>query len=137
MTRVVLDASVIAKLFSPEEERHHEQAEQMLDALDRGELSLLGPELVMLEVLNVAARKWSFEEPELIVLAQAMRDLDIDLHEVELDRVAAWAGAGLSAYDAAYVAVAEAERVPLVTDDAQIVRLAPDIAVPLASYREP
>ena len=132
MTRLVVDASVITKLFAPTAERHHEQALAVLESCEQGTLALVAPELIYLEVLNTAARKWLLEEPALQALSQALVELEIDTRAVDLERVGAWSALGLTAYDAAYVAVAEAERLPLCTDDADIVRLAPGIAVPLA-----
>jgi predicted nucleic acid-binding protein len=52
--------------------------------------------------------------------------------EPDLSRVARWTARGLSASDAAYVAVAETAEVQLVTDDERILALAPAIATPLA-----
>jgi predicted nucleic acid-binding protein len=46
--------------------------------------------------------------------------------------VARWAAAGLSAYDAAYVAVAQTFGAELITADQQIIAAAPDHARPLA-----
>ena len=53
--------------------------------------------------------------------------------EPDLARVAHWTARGLTAYDAAYVAVAEANNVALVTDDDLIVATAGEIATALAS----
>jgi predicted nucleic acid-binding protein len=47
-------------------------------------------------------------------------------------RVAHWTAQGLTAYDGAYVAVAEATGTRLVTDDDLIVEIAKGIAQPLA-----
>jgi predicted nucleic acid-binding protein len=88
----------------------------------------------MLEVLNVGARKWLLGEPALRVLVASIEDLDIELVAADHGRVAAWAARGLSAYDAAYVAVAESANLRLLTDDDQIVDVATDIAVPLADF---
>jgi predicted nucleic acid-binding protein len=54
------------------------------------------------------------------------------LIEPELSRVAYWTARGLTAYDAAYVAVAEANKAPLVTDDDRIVAVADEVATALA-----
>jgi len=54
------------------------------------------------------------------------------LIEPELARVAYWTARGLTAYDAAYVAVAEADGTRLVTDDDLIVTVAGEIATALA-----
>lgn len=51
-----------------------------------------------------------------------------------LPRLAAWAAAGLTAYDAAYVTVAEEAGVHVVTDDAGIVRAAPETAIALGAW---
>jgi len=52
--------------------------------------------------------------------------------EPDLAGVAHWTAHGLTACDAAYVAVAEAVGAPLVTDDDLIVDIAGEIAQPLA-----
>jgi predicted nucleic acid-binding protein len=52
-----------------------------------------------------------------------------------LGTVAAWVARGLTAYDAAYVALAEARDVVLISDDDQILEVAASISSPLASVR--
>ncbi len=71
------------------------------------------------------------ERDALVSLAGALEDVGFELIEPSLEGVARWIAQGLTAYDAAYVAVAEA-RAELVTDDDRIVSLAPGIARPLA-----
>ena len=131
-SRQVVDASVVVKLFASTPERHAEQARELLARWEDGRVSFVAPTLLTLEVLNAAARKWRFTEPALLVLVRVLRDLDIILLEPDLDRVAHWAARGLSAHDAAYVAVAEAERIRLVTDDEQIASIAGSHVIALA-----
>jgi predicted nucleic acid-binding protein len=50
-------------------------------------------------------------------------------------RVAHWTARGLTAYDGAYVAVAEEVGARLITDDGLIVEIAEEIAQPLAENR--
>ena len=57
-----------------------------------------------------------------------MPALGFEMLEPDLARIARWAGAGLTAYDATYVALAEEAGVQLVTDDAGILDVAPDLA---------
>ena len=66
-------------------------------------------------------------------LATTLEDLGLEVREPKLEGVARWTGRGLTAYDAAYVALAEAEAVKLITDDDLIVAGAPAIATALAS----
>jgi predicted nucleic acid-binding protein len=86
---------------------------------------------MFLEVINVAARRWSWAEPALLELATALEELGFDIAEPGLRPVAAWTARGLTAYDAAYVALAEQRGVGLVTDDRHVLEVAPDLARPL------
>jgi predicted nucleic acid-binding protein len=90
---------------------------------------------VQLELLNLAGRRWNWAEDRLRALARLLKQLEIRLVEPELERVAVWTARGLTAYDAAYVAVAEAAGSPLVTSDELILRIAAAVAQPLASWR--
>lgn len=135
MTRLVVDASVVLKGYSPDRERHAEQAERLFDHIASEHVQIVAPELLLLEVVNIAAKKWHFGESSLDVLARSLRDMNVDVQPVDLSRVAAWAGRGLTAYDAAYLAVAEAGSLPFLTDDDHILGVATEVAVPLAEYR--
>ena len=92
----------------------------------------LAPPLLWLEVLNVAARRWRWTKNQLEPLATSLPELGFELLEPELPDIARWSARGLTAYDAAYVAAAEQTGVELITDDAEIVRVAPELAVALA-----
>lgn len=132
MTEVVLDASVVLKWFRSEGERHVAAARSLRTAFEAGELLVFAPPLFRLEIVNVAGRRWNWDEPALAALAAALDDLGFDLREPALEGVARWTARGLTAYDAAYVALAEAEAVRLVTDDELVLTVAPEIAKPLA-----
>jgi predicted nucleic acid-binding protein len=68
----------------------------------------------------------------LVELAVALEEIGFEFEEPELSRVAYWTARGLTAYDAAYVALAEARTTPLVTDDDLVVSVAGEIATALA-----
>ena len=131
MTEAVLDASVILKWFRSEGERHLAAARSLRTAFEAGELLVFAPSLLRLEIVNVAGRRWSFDEASLVELAAALDGLGFEFVEPPLAEVARWTARGLTAYDAAYVALAEAEALPLITDDDLIVTIAPQIAVAL------
>jgi predicted nucleic acid-binding protein len=87
------------------------------------------PALLFLELLNVAGRRWRWDEGVLLELAEGLDDLLFEVGEPGLESVASWVARGLTAYDAVYMALAE-ER-GFVTDDETIVTLADEIAHPL------
>ena len=131
MTEAVLDASVVLKWFREEGERNVASARSLRAAFEAGELVVFAPPLLGLEIVNVAGRRWRWAERELVDLAAALDELGFELMEPELARVARWTARGLTAYDAAYVALADREAIPLVTDDDFIVRTAPPVATAL------
>jgi predicted nucleic acid-binding protein len=135
LTEVILDASVVLKWFHSEGEANAEAAKVLRGRFEAGELRVAAPPLLWLEILNVAARRWRWDGVQLDALAAALPELGFDLIEPELDAIAEWAAGGLTAYDAAYVAVAEEAGIPLLTDDAEICRVAASVAEPLDSVR--
>lgn len=136
MIEVVLDASVVLKWFRTDEERHLEHARSLRARFEAGQLAVAAPLLLRLEILNVAGRRWKWSKGALVELAGAIDDLGFEFEDPDLPRVASWTARGLTAYDAAYVALAEARETPLITDDDLIVSLAGELATALAD-REP
>jgi predicted nucleic acid-binding protein len=131
----VLDASVVIKWFRSQGERHAGPARALRAAFEGGELIVFAPPLLRLEIVDVAGRRWGWSEASLVDLAAGLDDLGFELTEPSLVRVAHWTARGLTADDAAYVAVAEAVAAPLVTDDDLIVTTVPGLAQPLAETR--
>ena len=132
MNTAVLDAAVVIKWFSAHEERHADAAKALRAAYEAGELVVFAPPLLRLEIINVAGRRWHWEEVALLELAVSLDDLGFELTDPDLARVAYWTARGLTAYDSAYVAVAEAQGTQLVTDDDLILKIADEIARSLA-----
>lgn len=131
MREAVLDASVVLKWFHREGEVHAEAARGLRWEFEAGELRAIAPPLLWLEIINVAARRWRWNSSQLEALAASLSDLGFELVEPEPEAIARWAGRGLTAYDAAYVAVAEETGVAVITDDAQICRVATGLSEPL------
>jgi predicted nucleic acid-binding protein len=127
----VLDASVVLKWFTPSEEPGSAQARNLREEYEGGRLFVVAPSLLFLEMVNVAGRRWGWSETELLDLASGLDDLMFDIQEPDLTTVAIWVSRGLTAYDAAYVAVAEGRGIALVTDDHVILDVAADVARPL------
>jgi predicted nucleic acid-binding protein len=129
---LVIDANVVLAWIRPDDEPHAAQALSVFDAYTAGRAQFVVPPLAVFEVLNVAARKWRWPEPQLLGLADSLAGIGFVTSAPALHDVARWAATGLSAYDAAYVAVAETIGAELITADQQIVAAAPDHARPLA-----
>ena len=131
MRERVLDASVVLKWFAASMESGAPNASRLRDEFESGELTPLAPTLLYLEILNVAGRRWGWSTEELSDLAAALDDLPFVMIEPPLAAVATWVSRGLTAYDAAYLAVAEASGAPLITHDVTILRAAPELVEPL------
>ena len=136
MIDLVIDASVVLKWFRIEGEGRAQQARVVRTEFAAGRLALHAPPLLKLELINVAGRRWGWDEVRLSELAQSLVELGLDFGEPDVRRVAIWTARGLTAYDAAYVALAEQEAIVLVTDDDRILEIAAAIASPLVSVAE-
>lgn len=132
MRRLVIDASVALKWFKAEDEAEVEAALALLGDFEAGRLVLAAPALLPLELINVLGRRARWPEQELRAAAARIDRLGLQIVDTDLVVVAGWVARGLSAYDAAYVAVAEQIGVPLVTADARILDVAGPPAVALA-----
>lgn len=127
----MLDASVVLKWFAPTDERGRNEAQELRGEYGKGKLVVVVPSLLFLEVLNVAARRWEWDEPALMILARGLEDLLFQTAEPGLGSIATWTARGLTAYDAVYVALAEHRGSPLITDDRAILGIADEVARPL------
>ncbi|MBI2323888.1 MAG: type II toxin-antitoxin system VapC family toxin [Chloroflexi bacterium] len=134
MTAVVLDASVVFKWFRPQQ-RHGAEAKVVREDYAAGRLSISVPSLLSLELLNAAARRWSWDASAVQQLAVDLTRFAFSVSEPSIDRVATWTAHGLTAYDAAYVALADGLGARLISDDERVLEVAAAIALPLSAYR--
>jgi predicted nucleic acid-binding protein len=129
---VVLDAALVLKWFGTEGERGVEAARDLRSRFEAGSLLVLAPPLLALEIINVAGRRWGWDATALTELAGSLDEMGFEVVDPDLKAVARWTGAGLTAYDAAYVALAESSGLALVTDDQAILEVAAEVTRPLA-----
>ena len=127
--RRIIDASIVLKFFR--EEEGTAEALALRAACERGEVHVVVPHLLGAEVLNTAARKWGWSGDALDELAATLDSLPFRVEDPALPRVARWVAAGLTAYDATYVALAETVGCRVVTTDRQMLDVAPALAAPL------
>jgi predicted nucleic acid-binding protein len=131
---LVIDASVLVKWFKSLNEQHVDAALKLYDQFSRGELLVVAPPLVFLELLNAASRQWGWSAERLEQFATDLNQVGLDIVRPSLHGIAHWCSRGLTAYDATYVALAEERRTMLVTEDAQVIGVAGRIARPLAGF---
>ena len=128
----VLDASVVVELVLGTR-----IGARIRERLHDPRISLHGPELLDLEVLNVLRRyvragTVAADRAEAAVRRLDELDLQRHRHGPMLPRIWSWR-ANLTAYDAAYVALAEVVDCPVLTTDARLSK-APGLPVPVELF---
>jgi predicted nucleic acid-binding protein len=119
---IVLDASAAIALIRREPAAP--ALAEVLKSAARGAVQLLVPDAFWLEFVNVLVRRYGLPPTEVVEALQEMDDLGIET--VQVDRPVLLVGIdlqarfGLSAYDAAYLALAEVEDARLLTLDRQL-----------------
>ena len=128
----VLDASVVVELVLGTR-----VGTRIRQRLIDSAISLHSPEMLDLEVLNVLRRyvhSGTVATDRAEAALRRLGELDIQRHRhgPMVPRIWAWRG-NLTAYDAAYVALAEVLGCPLLTTDARLSR-APGLPVPVELF---
>lgn len=119
MGRVVLDTSVIMKWFSMEESR--KQALKILNEVVKGRITLVEPELILYEMVNalwfgkrITIRKINRIVNEFTRLEPEIAPIDSNLLSTVLDLMNRFP---ITAYDASFIALANRNKIPLITAD--------------------
>jgi predicted nucleic acid-binding protein len=122
MEQVVIDSSVLAKLFLDEE--HSEKAQEIKDAYWKQEIWLSAPSLIVYELINILECK-GFAQDKIMAALKASYDYDFELKEIDRQLADFIAGMALrhriTAYDAAYVALASIIGATFYTADRKLV----------------
>jgi len=118
MAQIVLDASVVAKLFLKEE--GSAIAIRLKDGHVEGKIEIVAPSLMKYELISALKSK-NFSKNEIKLALEVVRDYGFSIMELDdalFDKVAELSiDYNLSAYDAAYIALAEDTGVILCTAD--------------------
>jgi predicted nucleic acid-binding protein len=126
MTTAVVDACYAAAWVLPDE--MSDKAERVLKQAMEGDLSLVAPDLWHYEMCNLlvtACRRGRMDEEQLQEGAALLSEIPIDLYDhhepLSRRRILIFAAKyGLSAYDAAYVELADRLQSSLLTADRKI-----------------
>jgi len=116
----VVDASVVVKWFV--EEEYTDAALAVRDAYVDGAIELAAPSLLPYEVVNALRYSGAFDAQELTTVSTALTKYDIDLVPYrKIDGIVETAlETDATAYDAAYVTLAETRGEPLYTTDERL-----------------
>ncbi len=119
---MIVDASVVLRAFFPDEEQA--QAQALIRDHVSGRVLLAAPTLILYEVTNAvvqAARQGRITDEDGEAILVAFDGLGIEMEPVTWQQVLPLARRfDRSAYDAAYLALAEAREEPLVTGDLRL-----------------
>ncbi len=121
MKTLVVDASIAAKWFLPEDDS------QQAEALLRGRFRLIAPDLLWTEVANVLwkiARRGSITPAEAAQILREASAMPVEIMEsmpLLPDALRIATTADRSVYDSLYVALADRERCAMVTADRKLV----------------
>lgn len=122
MSALVVDASVALKLLR--DEPGHAQARARMRESILGGDQLLVPAIFWLEVVNVLAHRYRYPPPAIVEAVYELERLGLATSEVGrpgvLAVIDAVARTGITAYDAAYLVLAEATDGRLLTADAAL-----------------
>ena len=119
---MIIDANVILRAFFPDEVQAHAQA--VIRDHVTGQITLKAPSLLLYEVCNAvwqAERRGRIPPAQADLIIQSVQGLKIPLITLEWGEMMPWARQfGCSAYDAAYLALAQAGVEPFITGDERL-----------------
>jgi predicted nucleic acid-binding protein len=118
---VVVDASVVLKWQLDDEEYIPQATALRNDSYAQGAIKTIAPHLLIYEVINgilTAARRKRFASDKALEAMNNLMRMGVELEEVQPERILKLAlEHNLSAYDAAYLALAESKGCELWTGD--------------------
>ena len=121
--KIVIDASVVTKCFSEEEDT--EKALEYKERHVKGDIELTAPALLLYEVTNALNYKPDFQEEDVKDSINALIDLSLSIKlptkEVMEKTVFTARKYNISIYDALYIALAEILNIKLITADEKLI----------------
>lgn len=124
----VLDTSVAVKWFANEGGAEQAKADQLLNALDKGECILKAPELLLFEVANALTISHKFPSAKVIDSLTFLRKLKIEVELLNwstlMKAVEIASACGATIYDSYFLAVALGSNSVLITADHAFLRKA-------------
>lgn len=122
---IVIDSGVLLKAYFPDEEGHTE-AQSLISDYARGNITFHAPTLITYEIINaclVASRMARFPKKMAKELMNEMLGIEIIKEDIDhlKDRIFDISVKyNRSAYDGAYIAIAESKNLPFLTGDKKL-----------------
>lgn len=141
MKNAVIDASVVLKWYLADEDQA-EKALGLLDGYLRQKIGFLAPHLLFYEVLNgllIAGRKGRLAQDQIDSAIEGFLALGIffkDPAPYYKRMIRFGVENSITAYDVSYLALAEGEKVPLITADEKLIKLVDKDAVRIFSLAD-
>ena len=126
MTELVVDASIFVGLFDQESANTH-LTEQLMDLTSQGEVSIVCPDLVLLELTNVLVKMKKIEPKKVSRFIETLESLGVEFIQLlagDIVEIAKYMKKyNLTAYDACYLLLARMSETALVTEDKELLRV--------------
>ncbi|MBI5674552.1 MAG: type II toxin-antitoxin system VapC family toxin [Nitrospirae bacterium] len=122
---IVIDSGVLLKAYFPDEEGHRE-AQSLIRDYAKGDIIFHAPTLITYEIINaclVASRMARFPKTRAKELMNEMLGIEIVTEDIERLKERIFDISikhSRSAYDAAYIALAESRNLPFITADKKL-----------------
>ncbi len=116
---LILDASVVVKWFSVDNEQDYDKALFILELIKNGEIWLIIPDLLLYELSNALLKGKNFDIESLNVAVKTILALEVEIFNAQLpllekaNEIAATYS--LTVYDALYAALAVIKQCQLIT----------------------
>jgi predicted nucleic acid-binding protein len=121
---IVLDASVVIKWFKDEDEEFVDSALSIQENKRLGNVELIVPDLLFLEVLNTFLIKTGFTQEDLVSIKESLIKMNMKIiypgSKLLGETINIAAKNSLTFYDALYIATADASDAVLYTEDMEI-----------------
>lgn len=121
MKLYVIDTSVVVKWYNQENEEYILKAQKILDDFGQGRISLLAPDLIGIELINVFIKGKKLKSVEIKILLNNFFQLPLIMKE-PTEQLLFQANVtaqenNITSYDALFVALAKLEECQLISDD--------------------
>ena len=121
---IVLDASVVIKWFKDEDEKYVDSALSIQDRKRLGDVEIIVPDLIFLEVLNAFLTKKDFNREDITTIKESLVKMNMKIvhpgSKLLGETINIAVKNSLTFYDSLYIATADTNDAILYTEDTKI-----------------